>query len=288
MADLWENLLLAGIVVVGALIVRVVLTFTIRRVTRSMVARTEAESHEAALRTRRFLTQTSGLSVERQRKRVETLGSLLRNVVDVVLLVVMVLTVLAIFGVPMGPLIASAGIGGVALGFGAQSLVKDYISGIFMLAEDQFGVGDLIRIGDITGTVQEVTLRVTKLREPGGTVWYIRNGEVLTLGNLSQGFSTAIIDIPVAIDEDPAKVRAVLQGVVEHMHEEPEYEDVLLEAPMVLGVGGMEGGTMTVQVLIKAGPNLHWGPMRDVRGRAQRALAEAGIRGPLLPGDKGR
>ena len=286
MPDLWEKLLLAGIVIAVAVAFRLVLTYAIRRIVRTLVARGKAshDDEDLGARARRILARASGVSRERHRQRVETLGSLLRNVVDVVLLVVVVLTVLATFGVPMAPLLASAGVGGVALGFGAQSLVTDYLSGIFMLAEDQFGVGDLIRVGDLTGTVQEVTLRVTRLRDATGTVWYVRNGDVLTLGNVSQGYSTATIDIPVAINEDPERVQDVLRTAVGRMDEEPEFAEQLLEPPSVLGVGSMEGGTMTVQVSIKTGPNQQWGPMRAVRARGQRALAEAGIRGPILPG----
>lgn len=286
MEDLWEKLLMAGIVVLVALVLRLVLVFVIKRSVRVLTAKQNTREPDAELgsRARQILTRAGGLASQRQKQRIATLGSLLRNVVDVVLVVITLLTVLAIFGVPMGPLIASAGVGGVALGFGAQSLVKDYLSGIFMLTEDQFGVGDLIKVGDLTGTVQEVTLRVTKLRDPTGTVWYVRNGEVLTLGNVSQGFSTATIDIPVAIDEDPEKVQAVLRKAVDSMAEEPEWSTKLLENPNVLGVGSMSGGTMTMQISLKTGPDQQWGPTRAVRERAQRALAEAGIRGPILPG----
>ena len=286
MEDLWEKLLMAGIVVLVALVLRLVLVFVIKRSVRVLTAKQNTREPDAELgsRARQILTRAGGLASQRQKQRIATLGSLLRNVVDVVLVVITLLTVLAIFGVPMGPLIASAGVGGVALGFGAQSLVKDYLSGIFMLTEDQFGVGDLIKVGDLTGTVQEVTLRVTKLRDPTGTVWYVRNGEVLTLGNVSQGFSTATIDIPVAIDEYPEKVQAVLRKAVGSMAEEPEWSTKLLENPNVLGVGSMSGGTMTMQISLKTGPDQQWGPTRAVRERAQRALAEAGIRGPILPG----
>lgn len=286
MEDLWEKLLMAGIVVLVALVLRLVLVFVIKRSVRVLTAKQNTREPDAELgsRARQILTRAGGLASQRQKQRIATLGSLLRNVVDVVLVVITLLTVLAIFGVPMGPLIASAGVGGVALGFGAQSLVKDYLSGIFMLTEDQFGVGDLIKVGDLTGTVQEVTLRVTKLRDPTGTVWYVRNGEVLTLGNVSQGFSAATIDIPVAIDEDPEKVQAVLRKAVGSMAEEPEWSTKLLENPNVLGVGSMSGGTMTMQISLKTGPDQQWGPTRAVRERAQRALAEAGIRGPILPG----
>lgn len=286
MEDLWEKLLMAGIVVLVALVLRLVLVFVIKRSVRVLTAKQNTREPDAELgsRARQILTRAGGLASQRQKQRIATLGSLLRNVVDVVLVAITLLTVLAIFGVPMGPLIASAGVGGVALGFGAQSLVKDYLSGIFMLTEDQFGVGDLIKVGDLTGTVQEVTLRVTKLRDPTGTVWYVRNGEVLTLGNVSQGFSTATIDIPVAIDEDPEKVQAVLRKAVGSMAEDPEWSTKLLENPNVLGVGSMSGGTMTMQISLKTGPDQQWGPTRAVRERAQRALAEAGIRGPILPG----
>lgn len=286
MEDLWEKLVMAGIVVLVALVLRLVLVLVIKRSVRVFTAKQNTREPDAELgsRARQILTRAGGLASQRQKQRIATLGSLLRNVVDVVLVAITLLTVLAIFGVPMGPLIASAGVGGVALGFGAQSLVKDYLSGIFMLTEDQFGVGDLIKVGDLTGTVQEVTLRVTKLRDPTGTVWYVRNGEVLTLGNVSQGFSTATIDIPVAIDEDPEKVQAVLRKAVGSMAEEPEWSTKLLENPNVLGVGSMSGGTMTMQISLKTGPDQQWGPTRAVRERAQRALAEAGIRGPILPG----
>ncbi len=282
MADFWENLLLAAIVIAVAFVIRFVARFVIRRAVRTLTDR-QATAGEAS-RTRQILHPANWAGSERQRQRIDTLGSLLRNVVDVVLAILTLLTVLAIFGVPMGPLIASAGVGGVAIGFGAQSLVKDYLSGIFMLSEDQFGVGDLIRVGDLTGTVEEVSLRVTQLRDPSGTIWYVRNGEILTLGNVSQGFSTVTIDIPVAIDEEPDRVARVLRAVVAGMAEEPEWSEQLLEEPKVLGVSAMAGGTMTFQISLKARANEQWGPARAIRERAQRAIVEAGIRGPLLPG----
>lgn len=287
MEDFWNKLLLSGIVVAVAVVARFILRFVIKRAVGALtVAKDPVDDPEADLnsKTRKVLDAARGLASVRQRQRVTTLGSLLRNVVDVVLVVITLLTVLAIWGVPMGPLVASAGVGGVALGFGAQSLVKDYLSGIFMLTEDQFGVGDLVKIGDLTGTVQEVTLRVTKLRDPSGTVWYVRNGEVLTLGNISQGFSSAVVEVPVAIDSDPEEVAAVLTKAIGAMAEEPQFSQVLLEAPKVLGVGSMSGGTMTFQISVKTGPNQQWGPTRAIRERAQRALTEAGIRGPILPG----
>lgn len=283
--DLLERIVLALIVVVLAVVLRFFLRFIIRRVTKALLAKGPLPTaNDLGAQARRILARAGGLAHERHRQRVGTLGSLLRNVVDVVITLVTVLTVLAIAGVPMTPLLASAGIGGVAIGFGAQSLVKDYLSGIFMLAEDQFGIGDLVVIEELRGTVLEVSLRVTKLRDATGTVWYVRNGEILTLGNVSQGFSTAMVDVPVAIDEDPTRVAGVLRNAIAGMEEEPEWSQVLLEAPAVLGVDSMVGGTMTMRIMLKTGPNEQWGAMREVRMRAQRACADAGVRGPILHG----
>lgn len=277
--------MLVLLVLVLALVLSFSLKLFIRRVTKSLAERgPDKAADDLGTKAQRLLARASGLALERHKQRVSTLGSLLNNVVDVVIGIVTILTVLAIIGVPMTPLLASAGVGGLAIGFGAQSLVKDYLSGIFMLAEDQFGIGDLIEVGAVTGTVLEVSLRVTKVRTATGTVWYLRNGEILTLGNISQGFSTATIEVPVAIDENPEKVASVLRGAVAGMDEEPEWAQVLLQEPTVLGVDSMSGGTMTLNILIKTTANNQWGAMREVRMRAKQAVADAGIRGPILPG----
>lgn len=283
MTDITQRLIHLAVVLVVALVLRGVLALFIRRGVQILLARGgHSDSTDLSTRAQRILARASGMSGERHRQRVTTLGSLLRSAVDVVIVTITLLTVLAILGIPMAPLLASAGVGGVAIGFGAQSLVKDYLSGIFMLAEDQFGVGDLITIGETKGTVLEVSLRVTKLRDPMGTVWYVRNGEILTLGNISQGFSAVLVDVPVAINEDPARVTKVLAAAVGGMHEDPEWSEVLLEEPTVVGVDSMSGGTMVMKIALKTGPNQQWGAMRAVRQRAQRALSEAGIRGPIL------
>lgn len=281
MEDLTTGLLKASAVIVIALVLRVVLAFAIRRVTAFLLAKPPEGLQKFSDRASALLgTDTQSL---RHQQRVKTLGSLLRSVADVVLVIVTLLTVLAIFDIPMAPLLASAGIGGVALGFGAQSLVKDYLSGIFMLVEDQFGVGDLVKIDAITGTVEEVTLRVTKVRDASGTLWYIRNGEVLNLGNVSQGTTSVIVDVVIAADEDPDRAIAVLREAVAGLNEEEQFSGSVLEPPNVLGVGSLDGTRMTLQISLKTAPNQQWAPMRAIRQRAQQALADAGIRGPKLP-----
>lgn len=264
--ELGINVAQAVGVVALAIVARVVIGRLIKRLANTLIARQplrDAPRHE---------------------QRVRTTASLLRNVADVVIGFVVVLTVLAIFNIPMGPLLASAGIGGVAIGFGAQSLVKDYLSGIFMLAEDQFGVGDLVEIGDIRGTVEEVTLRVTKLRDASGVLWYIRNGEVLTLGNVSQGTTSVVVDIPIAPDEDIDHAADVLRTELSGMRDDERFTDVLLAEPAVLGVGAIDASQVTLQVSLDTRPNQHWGVAREVRQRAQAAFVRDGIRGPRPPG----
>lgn len=283
MSVITQRLIYLAVVLVIAIVLRFVLVKIINRSVRALAARApDPDSDKASRKSTGLIARAAGVTQERQRQRVTTLGSLMRNVVDVVIGIITLLTVLAIIGIPMAPLLASAGVGGVAIGFGAQSLVKDYLSGVFMLAEDQFGVGDIITVGEIKGTVLEVTLRVTKIRDFTGVVWYVRNGEILTLGNISQGFSVEWIEIPVAIDEDPDKVIAVLRDALQGMSEEESFVGVLMEQPEVLGVDSMSGGTMIIKLAVQAHANQHWAAVREVRRRAQEACAAAGIRGPIL------
>lgn len=280
-----ERIALVVVVILLAAIVRFLLRLAIRKATKAMLARNESPSAGGDLgaKTRRMLARASGLEDERRRQRVGTMSSLLRNVVDVVVVAIALLTLLAIVGVPMAPLLASAGIGGIAVGFGAQSLVKDYISGVFLLAEDQFGIGDFVKVGSVEGTVMQVSLRVTQIRGANGTVWYVRNGEIMNVGNVSQGFSAVTVDIPVAIDEDPDRVVEVLRAAVSGLERDEQWAGVLLEAPSVLGVSTIAEGTMTFQIHLKTEPNQQGGVMREVRMRAKKACTEAGIRGPLIP-----
>ncbi len=219
---------------------------------------------------------------ERQSQRVVTLGSVLRSIATVVITMVAFLMVGDQLGLNMAPVLASAGVGGVALGFGAQSLVKDFLSGMFMLAEDQYGVGDTIDTGEAIGVVEDVTLRVTRLRDANGVIWYVRNGEIVRVANRSQGWSTASVDIPVAYDESAERVIGVLREAMASLDADPDWDDPLLEAPKVVGVESVTGGTMTIRIFAKCAPNQHWGVQREIRERGLTACAAAGIRGPAM------
>lgn len=227
----------------------------------------------------------AGLDDERRRQRAATMGSLFKSITTVAVSVVAVLTVAAQLGIQLGPIMASAGVAGVALGFGAQSLVKDYLSGIFMIVEDQFGVGDVIDTGEAVGTVEEVTLRITRLRDASGVIWYVRNGEIVRVANRSQGWSTSLVDIPVAYSSDIHDVTEVLQKVVDDITEDATWGPKLLSRPDAAGVESVSPGTMTFRIIAKTVPNENFGVTRELRRRAVLALENAGIKAPpIAPG----
>ena len=277
----WEWLLGSPLkiacIVVGAILVR---WLAHRAIQRAVAAMEERPSRPQAGRAGRVLRQAAGLDSQRRHQRAATMGSILRSITTIVVFTIAALTVLAELGVDMRPLLASAGVVGVAVGFGAQSLVKDFLSGIFMIAEDQYGVGDVIDTGEAIGTVEEVSLRITRLRDANGVVWYIRNGEIIRIGNRSQGWSTALVDIPVAYDQPIEKVLRVLREVVTTLDHESPWKDRLLETPEVAGVESVTGGVMTVRVVAKCAPNENFSVSRELRERSKVALDLAGIRGP--------
>jgi small conductance mechanosensitive channel len=265
-----------------AFVLRVVLLRLISRMVKVTLAKADARRAEEPGRARRAFAQAAGILHERHRQRTLTMASLLRSITTVVIALITILTIMAILNIPLAPLLASAGVGGVALGFGAQSLVKDFLSGVFMILEDQYGVGDIIDTGEATGTVEEVTLRVTRLRDAQGVVWYIRNGEIIRIGNKSQGWSTAIVDIPVAYSENLEKVIPLIREVVHTIDEEPQWQDKLLEEPQVMGVESMTGNVVTIRVLAKTAPEQQYGVSREIRERVKAAFDEHGIKAPVV------
>ena len=218
---------------------------------------------------------------ERRKQRADTMSSVLRSVTTGVIASVAFLMVLDVVGLPIGPLLASAGIVGVAVGFGAQTLVKDFLSGIFLILEDQYGVGDLVDTGlGTTGTVEAVGLRVTRLRDGSGVVWYVRNGEILRVGNHSQGWSTAIVDIAVAYTEDIPRVQHLIGETAVAMAAEDDWAEKIIEEPTVAGVESVTGNSVTIRVIVKCSPNEHWGVQRELRERVKAAFDRAGVQVP--------
>jgi moderate conductance mechanosensitive channel len=274
-----------AVTVVAAIVLRWVLLRSIGRVVRVTLARSdERRSREPGRvgRASSALAAAAGIDRERHRQRTLTMGSLLRSMVTFVVALVTILTVMSIVGIPLAPLLASAGVGGVALGFGAQSLVKDFLSGIFMILEDQYGVGDVIDTGEAIGTVEEVSLRVTRLRDASGVVWYIRNGEIIRVGNKSQGWSTAIVDLPVSYAENIERAISVIRAVVHQMDEDPALHEILLEEPNVVGVESITGNVVTIRVIAKTAPEQQYGVSREIRERVKTAFDEHHIKAPVM------
>ncbi len=204
----WAPLVASLITVLLILVFGIVIRNVVLRLITRVVART-AVSGPLSGRWRKG-SQAEGIDTllrERRRQRAETMGSVLKHIATIVIIGTTLLTVLDRLTIPIAPLLTSVGILGVAIGFGAQELVKDFIAGMFMLLEDQYGVGDVIDTGAAIGTVEAVTLRVTRLRDSDGRVWYIRNGTITRVGNESQGWSRAYMDVPVSYTSDITTVR---------------------------------------------------------------------------------
>jgi moderate conductance mechanosensitive channel len=189
--------------------------------------------------------------------------------------------ILGELGLDITPIIASAGIAGVALGFGAQNLVKDFLSGIFMILEDQYGVGDVVDAGQASGTVEAVGLRTTRLRDVRGVVWHVRNGEIERVGNMSQGWARAVLDIPLSYDNDLAFARQVIKTTADEVWQDPEFSIRVLEEPQVTGIEQLNPDAVVMRLMVKTAPMEQWGVARELRARLVKAFEQGGIRVPV-------
>jgi small conductance mechanosensitive channel len=215
---------------------------------------------------------------ERRHQRVHALGAILRSAASVTILAIVGVIVLGDLGINLAPLLASAGVVGIAIGFGAQNLVRDYLTGIFMLLEDQYGVGDVITVGDATGTVETMTLRITRLRDVNGIVWHVRNGTIDEVGNQSQGWARAVIDYPVPHTADLATIQAILAEVADAAWSDPVLRVVMLEKPEVWGAQAVSSIAVTMRMVVRTAPLRQWETERELRARVKAALDAAGIR----------
>ena len=223
------------------------------------------------------LLRVSPLTTERRANRARTLGSVLRSTASIIIGSIILLLVLDELGLNLAPLLASAGVAGVALGFGAQSLVKDFLSGTFMLFEDQYGVGDVVNFGTVTGTVEAVALRVTKVRDADGVLWYLRNGELLRVGNHSQGWSRAMAEVRVAYGSDVGLVRSLLRQAGEEVRSDPDLNPYILAEPEVSGIEDLSGESLLLRLTVRVTSDQQADVARALRLRAVTALTEAGV-----------
>ena len=295
MADLADRFIGLPLAVLGLVVLGLVLRWVFYRLVDRLVARAQGgvlpprigriarwrrgrspqvAEEPAELDSRDVATTT------RRVQRAKTMGDLLKSVVTGVLVAIVGTMILSEAGVDIAPIIASAGIIGIALGFGAQSLVKDFLSGIFMIVEDQFGVGDVVDVGEATGTVEAVSLRVTRLRDVNGTVWYVPNGEILRVGNMSQNWARAVVDVSVGYGEDLARVKRVLTDVANGLWEDEEFRGLVIEQPEVTGVEMLAPGSVNLRIMIKTAPMEQWAVARELRQRIKARFDHEGIEIP--------
>ena len=218
----------------------------------------------------------------RRAQRLDALGTVVASAISVIVWAIALVTVLgSTFGINVGPLLAGAGILGVALGFGAQDLVKDVLSGMFMLAEDQYGIGDVIDVGEAIGVVEGLGLRSTRVRDVTGTLWHVPNGEIRRVGNMSQEWSRALLDIGVAYGSDVDQAAEVIKGVADVMAGEDAYSGLFLAEPEIWGVESLAADSVVIRLVVKTRPGEQWAISRELRRRIKVALDDASIEIPF-------
>ena len=269
----WRWLLAIGISIAAALLIALVGSRYVRHVRRKAKDAPEDQKEGRKLR------------------RKSTVIGLIVGVIQVIAWFTVVLLVLGYFSVPLGPLLASAGVIGVALGFGAQTVVKDTLAGLFMALEGQFDVGDVIDLqtegGPLSGTVEGFTIRVTSVRQFDGTLSVVPNGAIWITSNKTRGWGRAIVDIRVALDEDPEHVREVLDQLIDEISEREPLQGWLRERPQVLGVTQLTDVAQVIRVVAETSPNHRIDTERELRGRITQRIAEKGLRVPpvtAMPG----
>ena len=264
------------------LVLAVVARLLVQRGIRRLTERTATGALLRPLRKRTPVAREAGEPVTaRTTQRAEAIGSVLRSFASIVIFGIAVVLVLGELGINLAPIVASAGVVGVALGFGAQNLIKDFIAGIGIILEDQYGVGDVVDLGEASGTVEAVGLRITRLRDAHGVVWYARNGEILRVGNKSQGFAQVVIDMPVAHDTDLERCRAVMQEVADEMYTEGEWAEVLLAEPESLGVEQITAEGVFMRVQVRSTNADQWRVGRELRMRLKERFVLEGIKTPM-------
>ena len=274
-----------ALIIAVAIAVQVTLTWLVRRGVRHAIERGRHERLDQLRKVARTQELTQAIMSQRTEQRAHAIGSLLRSAIAIGVWTIALLMALPLLGINVVPILASASVVGVALGFGAQQLVRDYLAGIFLIIEDQYGVGDIVDLGNLVGTVEEVALRYTRMRDPSGVVWYVRNGEILRVGNRSQGWTMATVDIPVAYDADLEAVRALVQRIAADLDEDPELDDKLLGTPAFAGVESVSGDEVTIRVTAKAVPQMQGPLSRVIRERLKIALDRAGFSPRPTKGD---
>ena len=276
--DQWHLITVAG-VVIGAIVLRAVLLFVIDRVVKRIV--NGAKKKQGAEDTQALLM--TPLAAVRVVQRTRTLGSVFGNIVTAAVVIVSVLILFSeVFPNATGAFALITAALGAGLGFGAQNVVKDVLSGLFMVSEDQLGVGDVVDLGPATGVVEGVGIRITTVRDVNGTLWFVRNGEILRVGNMSQGWARVIIDLAVPYEADVEAVQDRVLATAIDMASNTKWKSRVIEKPEIWGIESISAEAVIVRLVVKTATTSKDDVARELRGRLKRALDDMGVRLPAL------
>lgn len=267
-------------IVVASLAAHIVRALISRSMQRLLVSHSRTSADRSGLLRRRTseMILSTGDSSQRSRARFETLEAVFRSIGTAIVWLIAIFVILDVIGVSLGPLLATAGIAGVALGFGTQTMVRDFISGFFIVAEDQFGVGDTIDLGGgAKGVVERITLRSTHLRDAEGTMWHVANGQITKVANKSQEWARALIDVVLPYDTDIDVASGVMQEVADSMQADPSWSSLILERAEIWGIQEFDPDGVHVRMVIKTEPAAQFGVLRDLRGRLKTTFDAKGI-----------
>jgi small-conductance mechanosensitive channel len=290
MTDFWVNveafflsplgtLVSIALIIVGAVIASWLMHFVIRRIVNQIV--TGVKKNQGAEDTQAL--NVSPLAAVRLVQRTRTLGTVLGNIVNVtVVIVAIVLIVNEINENIIGSLALLTAALGAGLGFGAQNIVKDVLNGLFMVMEDQLGVGDVVDLGPATGVVERVGIRITQVRDVNGTLWFVRNGEILRVGNMSQGWARVIIDLAVPYDADVDTVQDRMLEAASSLAQDPKWRSRILERPELWGIESISEEALVIRLVVKTRPPAKDDVARELRTRLKAATDAMGIQLPTL------
>ena len=265
----WSALIAIIAIVLGAVILRIGLKLASKKVVRTVV--------NGVKRVEKDERVDSILAEQRLSARTKTIASVLDNFATWAITITAIVMILSELGVDVGALIAVSTVLGAAIGFGAQSLVKDILSGIFIVFEDQYGVGDWVEIGEVSGEVERVGLRVTEIRDIHGTLWFVRNGEIIQVGNASQDWAAALIDFPFAYENDVDLVSEIILEVAAEMRESEDWSKDMTNDVEIWGMQHVSGEQFVLRVSAKTVPNRQWAVARELRKRCKLAFDQKGI-----------
>jgi moderate conductance mechanosensitive channel len=265
----WSTLIAVTGIVIGAVILRVILKLSSRRVVKTIVS---GVNHASKVQ-----KMDSILAEQRLTQRTKTIASVLDNFTTWAITITALVMVLSELGVNVGALIAVSTILGAAVGFGAQSLVKDLLAGIFIVFEDQYGVGDWVEIGSVSGEVEKVGLRVTEIRDIHGTLWFVRNGEINEVGNASQDWAAALLDFAFAYDNDVDKVQSIILDVASKMRSSAPWNKDMTADVEIWGMQYISGEQFIIRASVRTVPNRQWAVARELRKQCKVAFDAQGI-----------